>query len=174
MLVISIILIANKLLLRQLPSDLIAGSGRIDGDLIVLNTKYPARVKNIFVAEGEPVKKGQVLAELDSKEQEISLMQKAQTDLKRNKMIHDEKAIPDDLFEKIKLKYISAKNEYNAAILQKQKIELAIAQANLEKISIEHCYYDADYFFKRCMDTYLCNATCIATAFTYLSSSLLH
>ena len=53
---------------KELPKNLIASSGRIDGDLILLNTKYPARVADIFVNEADKVTKGQIIAKLTSKE----------------------------------------------------------------------------------------------------------
>ncbi len=61
-------LIYVKLHPRQLPVNLVEGTGRIDGDLINLNTKYPGRVAEIFVDDGVAVKKGMVVARLASKE----------------------------------------------------------------------------------------------------------
>jgi len=61
-------LIYVKLHPRQLPANLVEGTGRIDGDLTNLNTKYPGRVAQIFVDDGIPVKKGMVVAKLTSKE----------------------------------------------------------------------------------------------------------
>lgn len=60
--------IYQKINTKELPKGLIASSGRIDGDLILINTKYPARVENIFVDEGESVKKGEIVAKLKSDE----------------------------------------------------------------------------------------------------------
>ena len=57
-----------KIKTKELPKNLIASSGRIDGDLILLNTKYPARVADIFVNEADKVTKGQIIAKLTSKE----------------------------------------------------------------------------------------------------------
>jgi len=53
---------------KELPQGLIASSGRIDGDLILINTKYPARVKDIFVDEGDVVTQKQIVATLTSEE----------------------------------------------------------------------------------------------------------
>jgi len=62
---------------QTLPSNLISSSGRIDGDLILMGSKYPARVEDIFVSEGEPISKGEKIALLKSDElyakQEFSL-----------------------------------------------------------------------------------------------------
>jgi len=55
-----------KINAKKLPQGLIVGSGRIDGDLILINTKYPARVENIFVEESDTIKKGQIIAKLVS------------------------------------------------------------------------------------------------------------
>ncbi|MEO1954358.1 MAG: efflux RND transporter periplasmic adaptor subunit [Campylobacterales bacterium] len=57
-----------KINAKELPQGLVASSGRIDGDLILINTKYPARVKDIFVDEGDVVTQKQTIAILTSKE----------------------------------------------------------------------------------------------------------
>lgn len=71
------VLIYRTLHPGTLPENLVEGTGRIDGDLINLNTKYPGRVKSIAVDDGVPVKKGMVVALLSSQEQQA---QKAQID----------------------------------------------------------------------------------------------
>ncbi|MCD6173588.1 MAG: efflux RND transporter periplasmic adaptor subunit [Sulfurimonas sp.] len=53
---------------KELPDGLVASSGRIDGDLILINTKYPARIENIFVKEGDRVTENQIVAKLLSNE----------------------------------------------------------------------------------------------------------
>jgi len=65
--------IYNKITPKKLPSNLIAGTGRIDGDLIFLNTKYSARMNEISVYDGDLVRKGDVIAKLASKEIEAKL-----------------------------------------------------------------------------------------------------
>ncbi len=75
LLVISGWMIYVKLHPKVLPENLIEGTGRIDGDLVNLNTKYPGRVEKITVNDGAIVKKGMVVAILGSREYEA---QKAQ------------------------------------------------------------------------------------------------
>ena len=60
--------IFNKISPKELASNLITGSGRVDGDLILLNTKYPGRVESIFVQDGDKVTSNQIVATLISKE----------------------------------------------------------------------------------------------------------
>lgn len=74
---IAALLIYAKLHPKVLPDNLVQGTGRIDGDLINLNTKYPGRIVTMAVAEGDSVKKEETIAVLGSTEQEA---QKAQTD----------------------------------------------------------------------------------------------
>ena len=62
------VMIWNTLHPKTLPENLVEGTGRIDGDLTNLNTKYPGRVEKITVEEGSIVKKGMVVAILGSKE----------------------------------------------------------------------------------------------------------
>jgi HlyD family secretion protein len=77
-------MIYAKLHPKLLPENLVQGTGRIDGDLINLNTKYPGRVSKIVVDDGVIVKRGMILAQLDSKEQEAQKAQiEAQIDAQR-------------------------------------------------------------------------------------------
>ena len=59
-----------KLNPKQLPSNLVMGTGRIDGDLVNINTKYPGRIQKLLVEEGNNLKKGQLIAKIKSKEYE--------------------------------------------------------------------------------------------------------
>jgi len=68
MIVIAAGLIYAKLHPKVLPENLVEGTGRIDGDLTNLNTKYPGRVEKITVDDGTVVKKGMIVAILGSKE----------------------------------------------------------------------------------------------------------
>lgn len=64
----AVFLIYMKLHPKVLPENLVQGTGRMDGDLINLNAKYPGRLAAVDVEEGELVRRGQTLATLDSKE----------------------------------------------------------------------------------------------------------
>ena len=68
LLLVSSYFIYKKLNPIELPPYLVEAVGRIDGDLISLNTKYPARIEKIDVNTGDFVKKGEIIAKLDSKE----------------------------------------------------------------------------------------------------------
>ncbi len=73
LLIISSFLVYMKLNEKQLPPNLIMGTGRIDGDLININTKYSGRIEKLFIEEGSSIKKGQIIAKLSSKEYEAQL-----------------------------------------------------------------------------------------------------
>lgn len=68
-------LIINTLSAPKLASNLVQGSGRMDGDLINLNAKYAGRISELSIQEGEKVTIGQGIAVLSSHEYEA---QKAQ------------------------------------------------------------------------------------------------
>jgi len=68
-------MIYAKLHPNTLPDNLVQGTGRIDGDLINMNVKYPGRIIRLGVEEGQAVHKDEVIAVLRSDEQEA---QKAQ------------------------------------------------------------------------------------------------
>ena len=75
LLVISGGMIYVKLHPKELPSNLVEGTGRMDGDLVNLNAKYPGRLEKIFVDDGVPVTKGMVVGVLKSKEFEAQYAQ---------------------------------------------------------------------------------------------------
>jgi len=75
LLVISGAMIYVKLHPKELPSNLVEGTGRMDGDLVNLNAKYPGRLEKIFVDDGVAVRKGMVVAVLKSKEFEAQYAQ---------------------------------------------------------------------------------------------------
>ena len=62
------VLIINKLNAPKLASNLVQGSGRMDGDLINLNAKYAGRIGVLAVEEGARVKEGESIATLTSHE----------------------------------------------------------------------------------------------------------
>jgi HlyD family secretion protein len=68
MLLLAVVSIYRILHPKVLPANLIEGTGRIDGDLIALNTKYPGRVERITVEDGMAVEKGALIAVLRSRE----------------------------------------------------------------------------------------------------------
>ena len=69
------LLIYQKLHPKKLPSNLVMGVGTILGDEINLNAKYPGRIKKIFADVGDWVKKGELLASIESKEMQARLHQ---------------------------------------------------------------------------------------------------
>ncbi len=68
LLVVSLFFIIKRIYFSTGLDGVVAGAGRIDGDLAVMNTKYAGRVSKIYVAEGQAVKKGDTLATIDSAE----------------------------------------------------------------------------------------------------------
>jgi len=66
-------MIYKKLTTKKLPPNLVAGVGRIDGDLIALSSKYPGKIIKLYVSEGDTVKRNQVVAVLESREYEAQL-----------------------------------------------------------------------------------------------------
>ncbi len=70
LLIASSFMIYNKLNPKKLPPNLIEGVGRIDGDLINLNSKYPGRIEKINIEDGKKIKNGEIIAKISSKEYE--------------------------------------------------------------------------------------------------------
>lgn len=53
---------------RELPEGLIQANGRLEGDSVLVASKYPGRLAEVRVREGDMVSSGQLLATLDSEE----------------------------------------------------------------------------------------------------------
>ncbi len=59
----------------ELPVGIISGNGRIEADQVDVAAKYPGRVLEVLVKEGDMVTAGQVLARMDTAELETQLAQ---------------------------------------------------------------------------------------------------
>jgi HlyD family secretion protein len=57
----------------QLPLSIVFGNGRLEADEIDIDTKFAARIAEIFVDEGAMVKGGQIVARMDTRDLEASL-----------------------------------------------------------------------------------------------------
>ena len=68
LLIVAVFFIYQKLNKKQLPANLVMGTGTIDGDLVNINTKYPGRIKKLYVDESDNIKKGQLVAEIEDDE----------------------------------------------------------------------------------------------------------
>ena len=85
--------IYSKLHPKTLPANLIEGAGRIDGDLINLNVKYPGRVIDFTVDDGDAVTKNMVIAKLVSAEYE------AQKEEVKNRIVSQQRLLDAKLIE---------------------------------------------------------------------------
>jgi HlyD family secretion protein len=56
-----------------LPPGIVFGNGRLEADEINIDTKYAARILDILADEGDPVKAGQVVARMDTRDLQASL-----------------------------------------------------------------------------------------------------
>jgi len=83
---ISGFLIYKKLNPKEVPPYLVAAVGRIDGDDILINTKYPARVSEIYVDTGDFVKKGESIQKLNKYKLDILIESHS---LKQEKLLND-------------------------------------------------------------------------------------
>ena len=61
-----------------LPEGLIQANGRIEGDTVSVASKFPGRIKTVFVREGDQVTHGQVLAQLDDDQAQAKVAQARQ------------------------------------------------------------------------------------------------
>lgn len=116
-------MIYQKLHPKALPSNLIEGTGRMDGDIINLNTKYPGRLQKVFVDDGVPVKKGMVIGILKSKEFEAQLAG-LNAQIKAKQMQLDAQKIEENISKtSIPLLLKKAKVQLNSTTASKKALE---------------------------------------------------
>ena len=126
------LIIYTKLHPNVLADNLVQGTGRIDGDLINLNVKYPGRIDRIVKESGDPVKKGEAVAFVKSEEYEARKLQiEAQIEAKKEELAAKRielnvarKTIPEAL----------VKADANVAITQRQRDELEQMISAQEKV----------------------------------------
>ena len=120
--------IYKKLNSKKVPSYLVEAVGRIDADVVNLNTKYPARVIKLNVNTGDNVKKGEVIAVLDSKEFKEKLKAlNSQIKAKEYELLLL-KSKTDTLISKAKLSIKIKKNELSSLNAQINSLKSIIAQ----------------------------------------------
>ncbi len=99
---------------KTLPENLLQGTGRMDGDLINLNTKYPGRLETITVEDGTAVKKDMVIAILKSAEQQAQKTQ-IEAQIRAQKEVFEAKKVELEIAKKtIPLGLEKAKDQLTA------------------------------------------------------------
>ena len=116
-------LIYTKLNPLKLPSNLISATGNVDGDLIALNTKYAGRINDIYVQDGDAIKKDDNVAVLQSDEDEAQLRSLgdgiASAESSLDALVQNSKITK----ESVPLEIEKAKNALSIAIAQKKELE---------------------------------------------------
>lgn len=123
--------IYQKLYPTQLPPNLIAGTGRIDGDIIALNTKYTGRIKTILIEEGQSVHKGNTIAILQSDELKAKLESMEEGVRSSKKGLEALQKDYEIAKVSIPLAIEKAKSGVDIAIAQKEQLLRSIDNLNL-------------------------------------------
>jgi len=127
LLAIASLFIYIKLNPPTLPENLIAGSGRLDGDIIALNTKYPGRLESVLVQEGQFIEYGEVIARLQSDEYQAKLRALKETIAAAKEglvAMEQEYAIAE---ESIPLEIKKAKQAVEIAVAQKEELHGSVS-----------------------------------------------
>lgn len=129
------VMIWQKLHPKRLAENLIEGSGRVDGDLIALNTKYPGRLESISVEDGTKVHKGMVVATLKSQEQEAQKEQIVAQIKAQEKMLEAKEKEADISKKTIPLVLEKAKNQLASALAEMKalKSQIVVQEALLKQ-----------------------------------------
>ncbi|NPA11950.1 MAG: HlyD family efflux transporter periplasmic adaptor subunit [Epsilonproteobacteria bacterium] len=148
LLAISGYLIYKKLNPKKLPPYLVEAVGRISADVVNLNAKYPGRIATLSVDTGDKIKKGEIVAKLNSKEFNDKLnalnkeidAKKAELKLTRkNVEISINKASINIKAKKAEIKALQAKiDSLKDVIAQDKRDEKRIASLVKRKLAKEH------------------------------------
>ncbi len=125
--------IVNKLSTPILASNLVQGSGRMDGDLINLNAKYAGRIESLSIEEGQSIALGDKIATLASAEYQAQKAQiEAQIDAKKQELSAKtfeyeiaQKTVPQSLI----------KAKANLSITEQQQEELSRSIASQQSVA---------------------------------------
>ncbi len=125
--------IVNKLSTPTLASNLVQGSGRMDGDLINLNAKYAGRIESLSIEEGQSIALGDKIATLASAEYQAQKAQiEAQIDAKKQELSAKtfeyeiaQKTVPQSLI----------KAKANLSITEQQQEELSRSIASQQSVA---------------------------------------
>lgn len=99
--------------------------------------KFSEIVTEIYVEEGDYVKKGQVLAQLNTDKLELELkrseanLRRLKAELERNKRIYDKKMVSSDVYERLKFDYEAQKAAFD---LSKLELKYATVTAPIEGV----------------------------------------
>ena len=100
-----------------LPPGIVFGNGRLEADLINIDTKYAARIDEILVDEGDLVKTGQVVARMDTRDLQASL-KKSEAQVRLAQRAVDEAKANLELQ---KTQLLLAQQEYDRAVYLVQR-----------------------------------------------------
>jgi HlyD family secretion protein len=125
---------------KELPSDLVEGSGRIDGELINLSSKYPGKIAKINVEDGMVIERGMIVAVLESKEH---VAQKAQieAEIEAQRKILSAQRIESEISHKripLAVKKAQAQLGQSQAGLEEVRKKLLIQERQLAQAKRDH------------------------------------
>jgi len=92
--------------------------------MVDVMVKIAGQVETIHVEEGNVVREGELLCELEDREQEVALEEarinrdKQKREFERLKSVHDRSLVSDKEFSDVTYQYELAKNQYDAALLR--------------------------------------------------------
>ena len=111
---------------EPLPDGLLQANGRIEGDYLTISSKFPGRVVERRVREGDGVTRGQVLVRLDDKQVQAKVEQAVQAVAACDARINAARAMVESLGAQIKAA------ETSLGVLRKETpLAIAIAEAEL-------------------------------------------
>lgn len=132
LLVIATTLIVNKLNTPTLASNLVQGSGRMDGDLINLNAKYTGRISTLTIEEGQRVHVGESIAILASHEY-LAQKEQIEAQIAARKQELSAQAMELEIAQKI-IPETLIKAKANLSITQYQREELDKSIASQQSV----------------------------------------
>lgn len=132
------VVITRKITTNVVPVNIEAHGDTVANESIILTAKTQDIVQEIYFEEGQLVKKGQILVQLESEQEKVALkqaelaLQEAELDLQEANLTQQE----------VELKLQEAELKLNEAQLKLNEAELDMKEAEREKERLERLYHD--------------------------------
>jgi len=125
---------------KKLPAGIVSGNGRIESVQVDVSAKYPGRVVRIFAEEGDLVRKGQILSQMDTGELEAQL---AAGKARMAEAQENENQIKADILERestLRYKnqeYARNRELFGRRVISREEMEKSLTDRDISQAAVE-------------------------------------
>jgi HlyD family secretion protein len=117
----------------QLPAGIVWGNGRIEADEIDISTKFSGRIAEMLADEGDMVKAGQVVARMDTRDLEASLL-KSEAQIRQ----------AQNVLESVRADLVQQQSRVTLAVQQLERARLLLQKGNISREIVDQRQADYD------------------------------